>query len=140
MLVGINQNYWQFIISSMLKLKAKQFTPNFERTHIMSIEYMVQKETKATLHGKVIKAKVSGTSFRILLTPLEGITDYMGVSVYDNYTLVTLLEHPWTSYPFALPLPDYFTYGYLLEKLYSSDTQYTEQAQKLCYLLKSNNV
>jgi hypothetical protein len=124
----------------MLKLKANNLRPNFERTHIMSIEYMVQKETKATLHGKVIKAKVSGTSFRILLTPLEGIADYMGVSVYDTYTLVTLLEHPWTSYPFALPLPDYFTYGYLLEKLYASDPLFTEEARKLCYLLKSNTI
>ncbi|MDD2586838.1 MAG: hypothetical protein PHQ88_07880 [Bacteroides sp.] len=103
----------------------------------MSIEYMIKKEIKSSLHGKAIKAKVSGTIFQILLTPIEGITDYIGVSVNDNYTLVTLLEHPWTSYPFVLPLPEYFTYDYLLEKLYASDPRYTEQAQKLCYLLKT---
>ena len=104
----------------------------------MSIEYLVQKKTRAPRPGRVIEAKVSGTTFRILLTPLEGIVDFIGVSVDDNYTLVTLLEHPWTSYPFVLPLPGYFGDGYLLEKLYASDRRFAEDAQKLCYLLKNH--
>jgi|LSQX01.2.fsa_nt_gb hypothetical protein len=103
----------------------------------MPINYLVQKETKMTLPGKVIKAKISGTDLRILLTPLDGIADFLRVSVYDNYTLVTLLDYPWTSYPFKLPLADYVGDGYLLEKLYYSDRKYLEQAQKLCHLLKN---
>ena len=112
--------------------------PIYERTRIMSIEYLVQKKIRAPRPGRVIEAKVSGTTFRILLTPLEGIVDFIGVAVNDNYTLVTLLEHPWTSYPFILPLPDHFGDGYLLEKLYASDPRFTGDAQKLCYLLKDH--
>lgn len=103
----------------------------------MPINYLVQKETKMTLPGKVIKAKISGTDLQILLTPLDGFTDFLRVSVNDNYTLVTLLDYPWTSYPFMLPLADYVGDGYLLEKLYHSDRKYLDQAQKLCHLLKN---
>ncbi len=103
----------------------------------MSIEYLVKKETKMTPPGKVIKAKISGTDLRILLTPLNGITDFLRVSVNDDYTLVTLLDYPWTSYPFKLPLADYVGDDYLLEKLYHFDHKYLEEAQKLCHLLKN---
>ena len=103
----------------------------------MPINYLVQKETKMTLPGKAIKAKISGTDLQILLTPLDGFTDFLRVSVHDNYTLVTLLDYPWTSYPFMLPLADHVGDGYLLEKLYHSDRKYLDQAQKLCHLLKN---
>lgn len=103
----------------------------------MSIEYLVKTKTKIAPAGKVIKAKISGTDFQILLTPLDGFTDFLRVSVNDNYTLVTLLDYPWTSYPFMLPLADHVGDGYLLEKLYHSDRKYLEQAQKLCHLLKN---
>ncbi len=106
----------------------------------MSVEYFVRKNTQLAKPGKVIEAEISGTKIRILLTPLQGISEIMSIMMEDYYTLVTLLDYPFTSYPFDLPLAEYVGSDYILEKLYSSDQKYAENAEKLCYLLKKNAV
>ncbi len=103
----------------------------------MSVEYIVRKNTQLAKPGKVIEAEVSGTKIRILLTPLQGISEIMSIMIEDYHTLVTLLDYPFTSYPLDLPLAEYVKSGYILEKLYFSDQRY---AEKLCYLLKENTV
>jgi len=87
--------------------------------------------------GKIVEVDVAGSSFKILLTPLvdEAITGST-----DEYTLVTLLQKPWYSYPFRIPLPDYTGHDYILEKLYNMDKSKTEEAKKLCYLLKKTRL
>jgi len=92
----------------------------------LSVEYIVRKQTQLAKPGKVIEAEVSGTKIRVLLTPLAGISEIMSISVTDFYTLVTLLDYPFSSYPFDLPLANYVASGYILEKLFSSDQRYAD--------------
>lgn len=98
------------------------------------IDYLVRhKITKLKSPGKIIEVNVAGSSFRILLTPLiEGAVP----GTTNEYSLVTLLQPPWYSYPFRVPLPDYTGEDYILEKLFNRDKSKIEEAKKLCYLLK----
>lgn len=97
------------------------------------VDYIMRpKITNLTRPSKIIEVDVAGSSFRILLTPfVEGI---MGST--HEHTLVTLLQEPWYSYPFILPLAHYVGDDYIWEKLYHFDKSKVEEAKKLCYLLK----
>ena len=83
--------------------------------------------------GKIIEVDVAGSRFNVLITPL--VEGAIPGSIKD-YSLVTLLQQPWYSYPFNLPLADNVEDDYILEKLYRDDKSKLEEAKKLCYMLK----
>ena len=98
------------------------------------IDYLVHSSiTNLKNPSKVVDIKVAGSGFKILLTPL--IDDVLQ-GAGEGYTLVTLLQQPWYSYPFMLPLKDYVDPRYILEKLFRDDKTKIEEAEKLCYVLK----
>lgn len=102
------------------------------------MEYLMRpKITTLKQPGKIIDVDVAGTSFKVLITPLE---DGVLSGATNEYALVTLLQSPWYSYPFKLPLAHYVGYDYILDKLYRDDKSKMEEAKKLCYLLKKNNL
>ena len=69
------------------------------------IDYLVHSSiTNLKNPSKVVDIKVAGSGFKILITPL--IDDVLQ-GAGEGYTLVTLLQQPWYSYPFMLPLKDY---------------------------------
>lgn len=89
--------------------------------------------TKLEKPSKIIDVDVAGSSFKILLTPLvEGTI----AGATEEYSLVTLLQDPWHSYPFRIPLPGYTGEDYILEKLFCNDKSKAAEARKLCYMLK----
>jgi len=98
------------------------------------VDYLMRSNV-TNLHkpGKIIEVDVAGSSFKILITPLiEGTI----AGATEEYSLVTLLQKPWYSYPFRIPLPEYMDDDYILEKLFCQDRSKVEEAKKLCYLLK----
>lgn len=98
------------------------------------IDYLMRTDiTHLKKPGKIIDVDVAGSAFKILLTPLlDGVVSGTG----DDYVLVTLLQAPWYTYPFRIPLPDITGENYILEKLFRNDPQKLEDARKLTYLLK----
>lgn len=116
------------------KGQAIRMKSNMKKQGDQMVDYLIHhKITALKRPGKIIEVDVAGSEFRILLTPLtEGAIP--GTSV--NHSLVTLLQKPWYSYPFMIPLPDYTGADYILEKLFDMDKLKLEEAKKLCYLLK----
>lgn len=102
------------------------------------MEYLMRPKITNLKHpGKIIDVKIAGASFKVMLTPLVNGVIF---GATDEYTLVTLLQAPWYSYPFKLPLAHYVGDDYILEKLYCDDKSKLEEAKKLCYLLKKTNL
>lgn len=100
------------------------------------LDYIMRpKITNLKRAGKIVEVDIGGSEFRILLTPfVEGI---MGST--EEHTLVTLLQEPWYSYPFVLPLAYYVKVEYIWEKMYRLDKSKKEEAERLFYLLKKIN-